>query len=267
MTALRLLCLLLLILPSAASAEALPIPEDMQPAVTRAEQLGMAIYRHDRAAAVATDALPRRRGTRRAPEVRGWVTAEGPEGITVTFIAPDDTGTPMAVYRVAVEHTGRAPGRARALQPAEPLNAEELAMYRARSLAASSGFQACSGHYNSVVLPDADEDGPIWAVYLLPGTTRRVIPAGGNYRFEISADGERLLRQRPFSRACIDLDNDPKAAAMMLTHLLDPLPTEIHVFVSLFADKPLYIGIADNRSLWAVESGKLRLVREPQVPQ
>ena len=49
---------------------------------------------------------------------------------------------------------------------------------------------------------------------------------------------------------------------MMVTHLLDPQPTEIHVFISLNTDSPLYVGTTENRYLWKVSKGRISLVSD-----
>jgi len=43
----------------------------------------------------------------------------------------------------------------------------------------------------------------------------------------------------------------------MFTHLLDPQPTEAHVFVSLYAQWPLTMIATENKSMWRVSEGKI----------
>ena len=42
-----------------------------------------------------------------------------------------------------------------------------------------------------------------------------------------------------------------------VTHLLDPYPTEIHVFLSLWMGKPLYV-MTGPETVWIVDQGKIR---------
>lgn len=113
------------------------------------------------------------------------------------------------------------------------------------------------------MLPTNNEGGG-WAAYLLPGTTQHgVVPIGGSYRLDLDAAGERILKQRPFTRTCIALDSprsdrSMKAVAMMVTHLLDPVPTEVHVFWSLWARQPMYVATSEGN--WLIEDGKTRLM-------
>jgi hypothetical protein len=47
-----------------------------------------------------------------------------------------------------------------------------------------------------------------------------------------------------------------KSAALFITHLLDPVPTEIHVFSSLVAHVPVMVGTRDGR-IWAVDGTRI----------
>ena len=107
------------------------------------------------------------------------------------------------------------------------------------------------------MLPDTREGGG-WIVYLLPGTTKQgIVPIGGSYRLELDAAGDRVVTQRGFTRSCITLENPPDSAAMMITHLLDPRPTEVHVFWSLWAGKPMFVGTSTG--LWKIEDGRVTM--------
>ena len=74
----------------------------------------------------------------------------------------------------------------------------------------------------------------------------------------------RRLPPRRFTNTCLELPL-PNAAqrremvALGVTHLLDPLPTEIHVFSSLAAKMPVAVGTSDGRTWW-VEGTAVRLI-------
>jgi hypothetical protein len=95
------------------------------------------------------------------------------------------------------------------------------------------------------------------------------VPVGGHYRVEVGPDG-KAREMRPFTHSCIDMpaagakpEGQPpgsSTAAGLVTHLLDPVPTEIHVFSSLAAHLPLFVGTTSNHSLWEVDGGRIRLV-------
>jgi len=245
-------------LTTAFAEEPLPkeLPQDQEAtAIQLAEITGLAIYRHDHAAAVATDAVLKLRADKR---VNGWITEEQQDQIVVTFIDK----TPAALYRVAVSKDGVA-GQMAVLEPPTRLTAYESGAATARSTALSfaltSKFQPCSENYNSVVLPASDPPGENWVVYLLPGTTKNnVVPIGGAYRVETS--GPNVVGQRSFTRTCIALQTDPSAVALMISHLLDPIPTEVHVFWSLWARKPMYVVTPPNGTVWVADGNKIKLI-------
>lgn len=251
----RKLLVAVLALGGSAVVAATPLPERPAPemkglAIQSAEIIGRQIYRHDRAAAVATDAALALGAFRDEKRVQGWITEERPGSIVVTFI----DGTPAALYRVAVADDGTA-GEVEALEAPTALSPYEAGAAAARAAALESDFQPCSDRYNTVVLRAAADRTDKWVVYLLPATTRNgVVPIGGTYR--VGVEGSRVTSQRAFTRSCIALRADPQAAAMMITHLLDEIPTEAHVFWSTWAGKPMYVATGAD-SVWLVNGGEI----------
>lgn len=217
------------------------------------EVVGRAIYLNNRAAAVATDAALKLDAFRKERRVRGWITQAHGDAVTVTFI---DT-TPAALYRATVSDGGKLVGKVQAYATPQPLSPFEAGAAAARTAALGVKFQPCSARYNTVVLPlGATPDGK-WLVYLLPGTTKQgVVPIGGTYRINI--DQSTIVSQRPFTKSCIALEDDPRAVGLMITHLLDPTPTEVHVFWSLWAHKDMYV--STDGAVWAIHDGHIRLV-------
>lgn len=231
--------------------QALP-PDQEAAAITAAETTGRAIFEHDRAAAVATDVAMAERDFKRDRRVRGWVTEARDEGIAVTFIDQ----APSALYRVMVSPAGEA-GPLQALDAPEALSPYEAGASAARATALAAPFQPCAKSYNTVVLPATDGADGGWFVYLLPGTTRHdTVPIGGTYRMEVR-DGA-VVSQRAFTRSCISLQRGASTASMMITHLLDPLPTEAHVHWSLWAGTPMYVSTPPAGSLWNIQLGVIR---------
>lgn len=231
-------------------------------AIGAAERMGLTIFLHDRAAAVATDAVLALQAFRQDHRVRGWITEEHDGRITVTFIDQ----TPAALYRVEVSPEGEA-GPVSALDSPAALTDFEAGAAAARAVALGAEFQRCSANYNSVVLPDPDAAaGARWRVYLLPGTTESdVVPVGGTYRVDV-ADGQ-IVFQRGFTRSCIALHTGAQVVGLMITHLLDPIPTEAHVFWGLWSGKRFYVSTAPNRALWVIEDGRIARVERDDAPQ
>ena len=249
---------LLLACLTAAANDDLPqalSPEQESLAIAAAETIGRAIFKHDRAAAVATDAALAQRAFKRDRRVRGWVTEASQGGIAVTFIDQ----TPSAIYRVMVSPAGQA-GPLLALEAPEPLTAYEAGAAGARAAALEAPFQACSKTYNTVVLPSKAGADSGWVVYLLPGTTQQnAVPLGGTFRVEVR-DGA-VVSQRAFTRSCVVLNRGPRTGAMIVTHLLDPVPTEAHVHWSLWAGTPMYV-TTPGGGLWSIKQGVILKVDE-----
>jgi hypothetical protein len=236
-------------------------PQSLAPQVEEAERVGAAIYRHDHAASVATDVLDTI-DFRQDNRLAGWITEEKGDSIVVTFVGGEGRKPQLALYRVVVAGDGK-PGTPEELKPGVPLSADQLAQTAARALAAKQRFEmTCTPQFNTVVLPRGSGDKRTWAVYMLPGTTEPdVLPMGGAYRIETNGQGSRVLSKRAFSKACIPMVTPPDAEAMMVTHLLDPQPTEIHVFLSLLSGRAIFVGTTESRLMWVVKGDDIAFVK------
>ncbi|WP_421569430.1 hypothetical protein [Stenotrophomonas sp. PD6] len=260
-----LLATLLLACSTAHADDTAPAPPpplsaaDTAAALSRAERLGQAIFLHDLAAERATDAIAaQHRAFRKDKRVRGWITEEHDGRFRVSYI----DATPAVLYRAEMTPDGTLIGKVEVLAEPAPLSAYEAGAAAARALAMTTQVMQCAKNYNSVVLPEGDDR---WAVYLLPGTTLpNVVPLGGSHRVDI-ADG-KITASRGFTRSCIQLDRAPPAqrtelVGMMVTHLLDPTPTEVHVYWSLWARTPMFVGTGED-AIWKIENGRIRRVED-----
>ena len=254
-------------LARAAAAEELSIPAELQPALSQVVEAGVLLHRLDVAGARATDEMAAHKFLKRDKRVRGWLTAApatAGEPIQVTFVG-EVAGTPLALYRVRVPDAGKA--AIERLDTPAPLAEGEAAQWRARQLALQalvSRQDTCAERYNPVVFARATPDGERIQVYLLAATTEpRTVVAGGHFRYEYSADGRTELSQRPFTRACMTLVADKGSGtpvSLMLTHLLDPTPTEIHVFLGLLHGHRVAVGT--EKHLWSVEGTRISLISQ-----
>lgn len=234
-----------------------PDPSNYQPAIKQAEHWGRLIYDYDQTVAKATDIALSNRTFKRDKRVQGWITSMQSDGIATLFVGPEAGGAPAVLYEVSPA-TNFALS---ALDPPRPLTAEESGEFTARQTALAAMTSPCSKSYNTIVLPLKIGDTDAWRVYLLPGTTKQnVVLVGGYYRYDVSSDGNTITSQRAFTRSCLELVNDKRTAGLMATHLLDPQPTEVHVFASLLARKPFYVGTTGNRILWMIDGGKISTV-------
>ena len=227
-------------------------PDQESATLRNAEAVGLSIYRHDRAAELATDAALKLRAFKKDKRLQGWITEERDGQITVTFLDQ----SPAALYRATVSNAGVV-GGITVLDAPQTLTAFEAGAAGARAVAMASGFQPCSDKYNSVVLPQAGGRDDEWVVYLLPGTTKKnVIPVGGTHRVHVKNGS--IVSSRGFTRTCITLQFERRTVGVIITHIMDTTPTEAHVFWSLWAHKPMYVATASD-TVWTIEGGEIRL--------
>ncbi|HYJ81909.1 MAG TPA: hypothetical protein VEW26_03575 [Allosphingosinicella sp.] len=252
------------------TATARPKAPATAPAVSPAEQAqlreiarrGALIYAYDQAAWHGTDDM-----VAKLPDyesrVGGWIVdgpADAPEAVFF-----DKSGA-RAVY-VARFRDGKLVSGEVVAAGAGELSEARRQLVAARNAAvealAKSGSRRCSeASMNSVVLPPAAPGEPI-LVYVL--TAQRVMdafPFGGHFLIPVDSSG-RAGRVRRFTNTCLEVSvadaGGDKLAALGITHLLDPVPTEIHVFTSLAARLPVTVGTSDGRTWW-VDGTAIRLI-------
>lgn len=221
---------------------------------------GLDIYRYDQAAWHITDTMMKDVKDPWATGIRGWVVTKVEDGHLATFWAPDGDGF-RGVYSGV--WTGSQAIRRKLLTREESvLSSEQVDLIRAvnrvRQEAEAGNLQRCgSKPFNAVALPPEKSGDPVQVYFLTPQTTFASLPLGGHYRFAIK-DGT-IVEQRGFTKSCLELPLDGgakdkgKPAGLMMTHLLDPVPTEIHIFSVLAGRVPLYVATIENNALWVVE--------------
>jgi hypothetical protein len=234
--------------------------------VQHAAQIGQELYAHDQAAWHATDAMLADIPDPRAEGLHGWIAERTPSGIVVLFVRPDGDAL-TAVYRVLyrdgamVEH-----GRVN-----QPLTAQESALYITRQAAIQAPVEHCSESYNTVTLPreHVGDNGVDVDVYLMPGTTQTdVYPFGGYYRLGMNTATHAVIETQRFTNSCIQLSTAATpgvtARGLFITQIIGDVPTEVHVFVSLEAHAPVFVGTRSG--VWEVDGAQVRLVPPSEAP-
>jgi hypothetical protein len=96
---------------------------------------------------------------------------------------------------------------------------------------------------------------------MTPQTDTNVLPFGGHHKLTLDKDG-RILGQRRFTNSCLGMPlsepGQPRPVALGITHLIDPLPTEIHVFSAMAAGLPVVVGAGD--AVWEVSGDAIRFL-------
>jgi hypothetical protein len=241
-------------------------PPEQLAAAAEAERIGRDIYDFDQAAWGSTDALVAAIPDPAAAGVRGWIVQREPGGTIAIFYGVNGSQP----YKLFVAHMQ---GRKVVSQHVVAANEDrgmtpiEQRMVAARSAVMSMdglrkiGFQPCSNaSVNSVVLPPATPDAVVPVYVLAPQASVDSFPIGGHYRAEVAADGS-IVRSRAFAKSCIAMDRKQSAGnpqMFVVSHLLDPQPTEIHVWTSLASHVPLAVVIAPSGDLWTVADGRIK---------
>lgn len=266
----RLPVVLMLVLVALASpgVEAAPKPA-MTPEEASATRLaferGKLIYAYDQAAWHGSDDF-QAKVPDFASKTGGWIV-DGPADAPQLVYFDRSQDDPHALY--VARFRGREIESSKVLGEADDrvLSPERKALIAARRAAidslASSRFTQCKEQpFNSVVLPPDRPGGPTLVYILTPQTELKAIPLGGHYRVEVGPDG-RAGKPKAFTNSCLEMNlADPKGgrpAALAVTHLLDPLPTEIHVFSAFAAGLPLFVATRDGRT-WGVDGEGIILV-------
>lgn len=242
-----------------------PAPGTMPSAeqrIAQASSIGGLLYAFDRAAWVSSDALTAAVPRDRLGGVGGYIVEAVDLGILrVTYYR--GSAADAQTFFVADVQGGKVVRQEALAQPVA-LTARQTVLARAREVAAQRAqersYKPCTPlPFNTVVLPSRS-GGPV-AVYLLSAQQDAgTYPMGGNYRVVVASDG-KMLASRPYSVGCLNmtlpkLPAGAKPVGLMVNHLLDPVPTEIHVFASYSMRMPVFVATPDRRA-WKVEGASI----------
>lgn len=267
----RLLAPIALLAATAFSVPALANPTPREQAAARAaEARGAEIYAYDQAAWHSTDQL--QVDMRRADltyevladrGLAGFIVEPVSDGLLLATYYGKKQGKTFAIARYWMAgSTVKRGGLVKADEDAA-LSTVALKLIERRdqavAVASADKVEICTdGAPNPVVLPPR-ADGSI-PVYLMSASVETgTFPAGGHYLYVFDAAG-KLTSKRPFTKSCVLVDwrNVPKdATGASVSHLLDPQPTEIHVFVSLNMPGKFFVITTSNKDLWLIDHGRI----------
>jgi hypothetical protein len=200
--------------------------------------------------------------------ISGWIAVPEGNGVTVIFYAAGANGVPpSSVYRVSIVG-GRVTGRQTFLTGTRPpLGPHEARMAAARAATDALDHHPCgSDDFNVFVVPPAAPDAPIDVYQLSPQTGRGHFPLGGHFKSTIARDGS-VVASVSLAAACADLAVPETAAGQQahplpITDAADPLPTELHVFLSIWTNHPLVVAAGEPRRLFAVTGEGITAVHQ-----
>ena len=252
----------------AAPALADPTPSELT-AASAAELRGAEIYAYDQAAWHSTDRLQEdmRRGRVSVEDMTnnlsGFIVEPVSDGLLLATYYSKNGGKTFALARYWM--AGSKVKRGGLVKPGEDAALSPLALKlierreQAAAAATADDVSICTnGAPNTVVLPPRP-DGSIPVYFMSASVENGTFPAGGHYLYLFDAAG-KLASKRPFTKSCVMVDwrNLPKGAAgASVSHILDPQPTEIHVFVSLNMPGKLFVITTSNKDLWLIDHGQI----------
>lgn len=115
-------------------------------------------------------------------------------------------------------------------------------------------FQGEKRPYNTMVLPA--QSGQMY-VYVVPAqTVAGVYPLGGDVRYLISADGDKIVEKRQLHKAIIDRDTRKLAhvTAGVHTHVLSDVPEDTDVFFVLSERPPLPEYVGTRKQVYVIQA-------------
>ncbi|HTN13891.1 MAG TPA: hypothetical protein VL094_03710 [Sphingomonadaceae bacterium] len=245
--------------------------------VAEAERIGREMFLYDQAAWQATDRFLPRLGKLPQEQLRGYIVIPGEDGLLEAVFYGEVDGALREFARYDVREGKVVGGGILAAADRAELSplAQRLVAARDAAIAEviAKDYRFCSDQRpNTIVLPPDAND--IVSAYLMTAPVSNAsYPLGGHFRVDVGPDGKAGYSRR-FLNSCFDApfgsgegngkkkkkgkaDAPVEPEALVVTHLLDPYPTEIHAFVSRYLPIGMIVVTTPNRGMWAVEGGRI----------
>ena len=223
-------------------------------------QRGRVLAAYDQAAWHATDAL----------QMANPKTAQGQhclarfenERWTVVFgyLNPDKTN-----FRITYEaEQGRKPQVFNVTRDDPPKEDAGFYLFAARALEiALADFGSPTRPYNAAVLPAGD--GHLY-VYLYPALLKAgIYPLGGDVRYLVSADGQKILEKRQLHKTIIEIApvKGKKEVFGVHSHVLSDVPEDTDVLHVLQRDPPIPETVSTAHFIYEITAdGTIRIKQE-----
>lgn len=229
-------------------------------AIMSALERGQLLFRYDQAAWHSTDRLRTDVPEARLRTVRGWVVVPA-EGRALRVIYYDGNTAPHRAVWSATWTSGTSVTDTHLHDESDnALDAEATRLIALRDALSLSDFRFCARERPNIVILPASATGSTDSVYLLTPQTNAGVPFGGHHRIDFA--GGREVARRSFTNGCVTIPMNGNGTALAITHLLDPVPTEIHVFTVFAARRPVYVGVTEPQRIFVVEvSGGVPRIR------
>lgn len=216
---------------------------DLKASLAGVSERGRALYAYDHAAALGTDAIFTLKPKPQVDGLTHYICVHTSKGWRFVFPKWNTAHDRVVVAYEAVE---TAPGKFEARKVDPPMLGDKDLQVRELALElAINDFKKPSRPYNTAILP---APGGNFYVYLYPGQIKsNAWPIGGDVRYTISGDGQKIIDKRPLHKAI--LDSEPKPGSNEVAgyhfHILTDLPedTDVLYVMNRKPSMPEYVGV------------------------
>jgi hypothetical protein len=234
-------------------------------AIATATERARQMFLYDQAAWHATDQFQQDWGDRPTTPLRGYLVVPGENGRLATIFYGESDGALAEFARYDISE-GKVAGGGLHPDGSRPVLSETArrmvsAREAALALASKENFALCSrSPPNMLVLPP-DQVGEIAVYILTPPMEQESYPMGGHFRIDVDPAGS-VIRSRPFMKSCFPANYGTTSEGLKpelvgVTHLLDPQPTEVHLFASYYVPVALMIMTVENERWWGIVGGRV----------
>lgn len=215
---------------------------------------GRALYAYDQAAWKGTDAVFALKPQPKTEGMTHYICIKTPQGWHVIFPRWNSAHDQLVV---AYEATQTADGKydARAIDPPKVGDKQVQTTALALELAIND-FKKPQRPYNAAILPAPAGN---FYVYLYPGQIKaNAWPIGGDVRYTISGDGQKILDKRQLHKTI--LDAEPKAGSNEVAgyhfHILSDLPedTDVLYVMNRKPSMPEYIVAGQDKKTFLINT-------------
>ena len=223
--------------------------------LTHAVARGRALAVLDQTARVTTQDMLTRVPDAQNAGIEGWIAQPEGNGVTITYYGREGDNY-VAIYKSQVLGGRVTSPQVFAAGSRPTLTGPAARMAAARAAAGAIEHQACGPEFNAIVLPP-EGDGPVLVYRLSPRMAADKVPGGGHYRVSVALDGT-VAEDAPLGGACTDIAIPPVAAGarpapLRINATGSELPSEIHVFLSASAQRPVVVATGGSPvRLWGV---------------
>ncbi len=240
-------------------------PAEANTALAQSIRRGEMLYQFDQAAWHSTDVLMAKAGNPEKLPLKGRIVVPVKEGWQAIYYGQNTSGR-FTIFSATWNGTKIIASQFTKGESGAPLSVEAngyadiVEMVMSGQLGTKDLWFCNKARPNFVILPG---NGPTeFSLYFMtPQEQLNAFPLGGHHRYDIR--NGKVVSKRAFSKSCLAFDKkddakgemrDGVTAGFVASHLMDPTPTEIHVFTAMAAKTILFVTTTQNSKTWLIEA-------------